>query len=225
MKTLAAFLLAGLLCIAGLPARAAGPAEVSFEGRLEPGALVIGRTAPGSRVTLDGVPLMVSANGLFALGFDRDHGPAARLVVTSAQGRSQTHALRLAPRDYAVQRIEGVAPKYVTPPPEALARIRKEAAEKAAARPSARCRVVRAEFIWPRMGEYRASSAASVSTMESPPPHYGVDVAARRGRRSSLPPMALCGWPSPVCISRAASSSSTTGRASSASSCISLASM
>src|SRR5690606_34631386 len=126
MKTLAAFLLAGLLCIAGLPAHAAGAAEVSFEGRLEPGALVIGRTAPGARVTLDGVPLMVSANGLFALGFDRDHGPAARLVVTSAQGRSQTHALRLAPRDYAVQRIEGVAPKYVTPPPEALARIRKE---------------------------------------------------------------------------------------------------
>jgi murein DD-endopeptidase MepM/ murein hydrolase activator NlpD len=183
MKTLAAFLLAGLLCIAGLPARAAGPAEVSFEGRLEPGALVIGRTAPGSRVTLDGVPLMVSANGLFALGFDRDHGPAARLVVTSAQGRSQTHALRLAPRDYAVQRIEGVAPKYVTPPPEALARIRKEAAEKAAARPSGTdAEWFAQKFIWPAHGRISGVFGSQrIYNGEPRRPHYGVDVAAPEG--------------------------------------------
>ena len=56
-----------------LPA-AAGGGDVKLEGDLVQGGLILGKTLPGSRVTLDGQAVMVSPEGRFVVGFHRDAG-------------------------------------------------------------------------------------------------------------------------------------------------------
>jgi hypothetical protein len=175
----AAFLLAGALACSTLPARA----EIALDGPVEQGALVVGHAAPGAKVMLDGTSLPVSPTGLFALGFDRDHGPKAKLEVVSPDGTRETKELAIAPRAWAIQRIEHVAPALVNPPPEAMARIRREIAEKAAARPRDTDEEWFAErFIWPARGVISGVFGSQrIYNGEPKNPHYGVDVAAPVG--------------------------------------------
>lgn len=179
MKPPAALLLAGLMSLAALPALA----DVALTGTVEQGALVVGRTEPRSTVKLDGEKLPVSADGYFAIGFDRDHGKSATLTVTSPDGKVETKVLAVAPRAWDIQRIDHVAPALVNPPEEALARIKREVAEKAAARPRDTDETWFAhKFIWPAKGIITGIFGSQrVYNGEAKNPHYGVDVAAPVG--------------------------------------------
>jgi murein DD-endopeptidase MepM/ murein hydrolase activator NlpD len=165
--------------LAALPARA----DVSLKGTIEQGALVVGKTEPHARVTLDGDRIMVSSNGYFAIGFDRDHGKSAKLVVATPDGKTETKNLVVASRAWAIQSIKGVAPKYVTPPPEEIARIKREQALKAASRPRDTDEEWFAEkFIWPAKGPISGVFGSQrIFNGEPRNPHYGVDVAAPAG--------------------------------------------
>ncbi|MCE9648646.1 MAG: M23 family metallopeptidase [Parvibaculum sp.] len=178
MTRRAVFALAVAACLAVAPARA----EVTLKGPVEQGALVIGKTEPGARVTLDGESVMVSRRGYFAIGFDRDHGPRARLVVASPGG-TETKDLKIAPRAWNVQSITGIAPKYVTPPPEQIERIKREQALKRAARPRDTDEDWFAgQFIWPSKGPISGVFGSQrIFNGEPRNPHYGVDVAAPKG--------------------------------------------
>jgi murein DD-endopeptidase MepM/ murein hydrolase activator NlpD len=167
------------LCLAGTVARA----DVTLKGAVEQGALVVGQTVAKAKVTLDGAPVMVSPRGRFAIGFDRDHGPTARLVVTTPDGKVETRTLDVAPRDWNIQSITGVEPKYVTPPPETLARIKRERALKMAARPCDTDEDWFAEdFIWPAKGPISGIFGSQrIFNGEKRNPHFGVDVAAPEG--------------------------------------------
>ncbi len=158
-------------------------AETSFTGAPAQGSLVVGRTEPGAKATLDGEALMVSAAGLFSLGFDRDHGARAELKVTTPDGRTETRELAVARRQWALQRIDGIAPALVTPPAEALARIARERAEKTAAKPRDTDETWFAgPFIWPAKGVISGVFGSQrVYNGEPKNPHYGVDVAAPVG--------------------------------------------
>lgn len=179
MKRIAALAVALAASLAILPARA----DVSLKGPLQQGAIVVGKTEPGARVTLDGDALIVSEHGLFAIGFDRDHGAKATLVVTSPSGQTETKNLAIAPRAWNVQSIKGMAPKYVTPPPEQIARIKREQALKAASRPRDTNEEWFAEkFIWPSSGPISGVFGSQrIFNGEPRNPHYGVDVAAPKG--------------------------------------------
>lgn len=167
------------LCLAGTVARA----DVTLKGAVEQGALVVGQTVAKAKVTLDGAPVMVSPRGRFAIGFDRDHGPTARLVVTTPDGKVETRTLDVAPRDWNIQSITGVESKYVTPPPETLARIKRERALKMAARPCDTDEDWFAEdFIWPAKGPISGIFGSQrIFNGEKRNPHFGVDVAAPEG--------------------------------------------
>lgn len=157
--------------------------NLELQGPMEQGSLVIGMAVPGARATLDGAALPVAENGLFAFGFDRDHGPAARLAITYPDGTSFEHLLEIAPREWAIQRIDGLPQKYVTPPPETLARIAREREMKTAAR------AVRVDdtwfaqpFVWPATGPISGVFGSQrIYNGEPRRPHYGVDVAAPTG--------------------------------------------
>src|SRR5690606_12705928 len=110
MKSLA--LLAAALLLAGA-AWAAEPL-LELQGRMEQGGLIIARTAPGAEATLDGTALDMDAEGNFAFGFDRDHGKQARLTLRYPDGSSVERMLDIAPRDWKIQRVEGVPQKFVT---------------------------------------------------------------------------------------------------------------
>ncbi len=158
-------------------------ARVDLRGTLEQGAVIVGDVEPGAKVSLDGKSVMVSPDGLFVMGFGRDAGSKAILKVTHADGRTETRSLAIAKRDYEIQRINGVARKYVTPPPDVLKRIARERKLKAAARPDDTPDAYFAEkFEWPAKGVISGVYGSQRIFNGKPRrPHFGVDVAAPTG--------------------------------------------
>lgn len=185
MKLTFALVIGLAASLAALPACA----DVVLKGPLEQGSLIVGKTDPGASVTLDGDQIMVSRHGYFALGFDRDHGPKAKLTVTTPGGTTETKNLAIAPRDWKVQRISGIAPKYVTPPKEQIERIKREQALKRATRPRNTDEDWFAgKFVWPSTGPISGVFGSQrIFNGEPRNPHYGVDVAAPTGAKVIAP--------------------------------------
>jgi murein DD-endopeptidase MepM/ murein hydrolase activator NlpD len=158
---------------------AASPAAaLELRGALTQGGMAIGQVAPGAEVALDGRPIRVSPEGLFVIGFGRDHKPAARLTVNG-----EAHELAIAPRSWDVQRIDGLPPATVTPDEAQLARIRAEAARVREARSADSPLSGFAQgFIWPTEGRISGVFGSQrILNGEPRQPHYGVDVAAPTG--------------------------------------------
>jgi len=142
------------------------------------GALLRGQASPGARVSLDGRALRVSPTGRFVLGFGRDHGPAARLVVDG-----QAQSLVVAPRAWDIQSITGLPPAMVTPDAAALARITAERERLAAARAiDSAAEDFAAPLVWPARGRI-SGIFGSQRVLNGQPrqPHYGLDVAGPVG--------------------------------------------
>src|SRR3546814_3553512 len=109
-------------------------AELTLKGAFVQGGLVFGQSVPGSTATLDGQPLRTTADGRFIFGFGRDAPETATLQVTAPDGTAETRTLTVDRREYRIQRIDGIAKEYVSPPEAVLARIRADAEAAAAAR-------------------------------------------------------------------------------------------
>jgi murein DD-endopeptidase MepM/ murein hydrolase activator NlpD len=179
LTSLVGALLLALLAISD-PALAG---SVQLDGSLTQGGLVVGRTAPGSRVELDGRHVRLSDDGVFLMGFGRDAPAHARLLVTSPGGRSESRDLHIAARSYKVQRIDGLPPSKVTPSEEDMVRIRKEIAvvKKARSRDDPRTDFLTG-FRWPAKGRISGVYGSQrVLNGEPRRPHFGVDIAAPVG--------------------------------------------
>ncbi len=186
-SALLALALGTLLALATLPAAPA--AALELRGQAIQGGLVYGQVAPGSRLRLDGRAVRVSPEGRFVLGFGRDAAPSATLRVTRPDGQSATHSLTVVQRDYAVQRIDGLAQEMVSPPEDVWARIKADAAQVRAARGH--------DSALPHFaGPFRAPVEGVVTgvygsqrILNGKPrqPHYGVDVAAPAGTPVTAP--------------------------------------
>jgi murein DD-endopeptidase MepM/ murein hydrolase activator NlpD len=158
-------------------------AEVRLEGQFQQGGLVHGHTEPGTTVTLNGRHVRLTAAGDFIFGFGWDAPAEAMLEVVLTDGTREQRTLRVAKRKYAVQRIDGLPKKMVTPPPEVLARIQAENARIAQARAADAPRPLYATgFIWPVTGPVTGVFGSQrILNGEPRQPHFGVDVAAPEG--------------------------------------------
>jgi len=158
-------------------------AETTLEGRAVQGGLMTGRTEPGARVTLDGRPVRVSADGVFVFGFTRDFAPQATLSVAGPDGSVERRVLDVARRDYDIQRIDGLPKKMVTPPDDVLARIRREIAEVKAARAhDTDAPMFLTGWQWPAVGPISGVYGSQrVLNGEPRRPHFGIDIAVPRG--------------------------------------------
>ncbi len=166
----------------------AGP-WVEILGRPVPGALLVGRTTPGSRVRLDGRGLRVAADGRFVFGFGRDATGEHLLEIVGPDGRVRTKPLRLAPRRYPVERVDGLPAKTVTLPPEWHERRAREIARIRAARAVVSDRRDwRAGFRMPTEGRI-SGVYGSQRILNGRPrsPHFGLDVAAPEGTPVAAP--------------------------------------
>lgn len=172
-------LLAGFLLLS-FPAFAD---TLELSGNMVQGGLAVGRTLPGAKVSLDGMALDVDADGIFAIGFDRDQKPAATLRVVYPDGGTETRALAIAQREWQIQRVEGVPQKYVSPPPDAMAAIARATKLKEEARKTrAGGSWFAQDFIWPATGPISGVFGSQRYYNGEPRrPHYGVDVAAPTG--------------------------------------------
>lgn len=171
------------LLLAGLFAAPPPALAVELRGEVSQGGLVTGKAEPGTRVSLDGRALRVSPEGHFAFGFGRDHAPEARLAIRHPDGRREERILAVAQRSYQEQRISGLPPRMVTPPPETLERIRREQALIAAARAHDTPEpMFAAGFAWPVIGPISGVfGSRRILNGEPRRPHFGVDVAMPTG--------------------------------------------
>ena len=158
--------------------------SLSLKGELAQGGLVFGETLPGASATLDGEPVMVSDEGLFILGFGRDHGKSALLVVHHADGSVVRRALEIADREFPVDRIDGLDQSKVSGFTEAqLKKIAVDKDKKAAARETTDATPYWARgFAWPVTGRISGVFGSQrILNGEAKTPHSGVDVAAATG--------------------------------------------
>jgi murein DD-endopeptidase MepM/ murein hydrolase activator NlpD len=175
-----------LSAVALLLLAVASPASaraVTLRGASIQGGLMFGETAPGSRVRLDDRELMVSAGGHFVIGFDRDETGTRQLRITGPDGVEEWVELAVAKRQFAIERVDGLPPATVTPDPDALERIRNEAALVSAARSRLDPRAdYTSGFDWPASGRISGVYGSQrILNGEPRRPHYGLDIAAPEG--------------------------------------------
>ena len=159
------------------------PSRVSLQGEAIQGGIIVGQTEPNTKIILDGEPLMVSAQGRFVFGFDRDREGAAHIDIEYPDETRESLLIDVAERTYDEQRIEGVPSKYVSPSAEQMAKIARDRTVKAGARPRDTDADWFAEpFIWPVKGIITGTFGLQRFFNGEPRrPHYGVDVAASTG--------------------------------------------
>jgi murein DD-endopeptidase MepM/ murein hydrolase activator NlpD len=161
----------------------AQPARITFSGALEQGSLAIGKTDVGASVTVNDVPVRVSPQGQFAFGFEYNQTKPTKIVAKFADGNSETQSVTPKVRMYEIQRITGLPEKYVSPPPEVIARIKREGAEIAHARTRDTGESWFADGLdWPCAGIISGTwGNQRILNGEPKDPHFGVDVAAAQG--------------------------------------------
>jgi len=160
-----------------------------LEGEAIQGGLMFGHCSPGCNVTLDGHEILVSSEGRFVIGFDRDESGERTLQVREGDGSEHVTALAVAARDYDIERVDGLPPETVTPDPEALERIRREAEMVASARARRDARAdYESGFAWPASGRISGVYGSQrILNGEPRRPHYGLDIAVPTGTPVQAP--------------------------------------
>lgn len=159
------------------------PAEV------QQGAMVIGRTMAANRVEVGGRALRLADDGRFVFGIGRDQTEPVRVEIVWFDGVRETLQVQVSPRDWPVERIDGVPPSTVDPPPAIAERIAREQARVSEARTRDDARSDYAQsFVWPvegrisgRFGHQRVYNGTPKS------PHSGMDIAAADGTPAKAP--------------------------------------
>ncbi|AXK72262.1 M23 family peptidase [Lysobacter sp. TY2-98] len=168
---------------------AAKRVQVQMPASASQGALVIGRTTPGAHVHYAGRDVRVAPDGHFAIGIARDASGVVPVSVDAAGFAPTTAKLAITPRDWPIERIAGVPPATVNPPPEIAARIQAEQARVSAVRTRDDERLdFLQRFQWPvqgrisgRFGNQRIYNGSAGA------PHSGMDIAAAQGTPIQAP--------------------------------------
>jgi len=156
---------------------------LELKGHLTQGGLVTGQLDNAKSVSLNGKSLKLAANGLFVFGFGRDAKPVHTLSWVDKTGKGHSQDLVITLRDYDIDKITGVAKKYVSPPKAVSERISREAIAVRKAR------AVNSDleyFLQPvlRPAKGRISGVyGSQRYFNGEPrrPHFGLDIANKTG--------------------------------------------
>lgn len=155
----------------------------SVTGSMEQASLALGQAPAGSLVALDGRPLHASADGRFVFGFGPEQTSASLISVRYPDGSGDSRSYKPSPRQYPVERVNGLPQNTVTPPATVLARIESEAAAVYLARLTDSDG---SDFLngldWPANGiESGQFGSQRIDNGIAMTPHYGVDIAAPEG--------------------------------------------
>ncbi len=171
------------------------PARTSVVPTSAPqGGLVIGRTSPDAVVEFAGRQLHVTAYGSFVFGIGRDETGPLLVRITQPGDSALAYRIAVTPRDWPIERIAGVPPSTINPPPAIATRIAREQAEVSAARARDDARADFAQtFIWPvqgrisgRFGNQRIYMLPDGSGSPKSA-HSGMDIAAADGTPVKAP--------------------------------------
>ncbi|WP_144208987.1 M23 family metallopeptidase [Shewanella donghaensis] len=158
-------------------------AAINLQGKLEQGALVRGSVPAGSSVKLDDQVVKVNKDGQFAIGFAREGNTEQMLAVTYPDGLTEFKPLKIATREYKIDRVTGISKKIMKPDPVAQARAAQDSKQTRSARNTfSEQSAFMQDFIWPVTGRISGVYGSQrVYNGKPGNPHYGVDVARPTG--------------------------------------------
>ena len=177
-----------------LVAAAATAATTDLPTTMSQGALVIAHAPPGTAVRVNGKPVHVGADGVFVFGAGRDEqGP----LTVDVGGR--VTRVSVTPRDWPIERVEGVPPKTVNPPPAIAARIEREQSLVVAARNRDDAREdFDHGFIWPVTGRISGRFGNQrIYNGDPKAPHSGMDIAVPEGTPVKAPAAGIVTFANP----------------------------
>lgn len=163
---------------------APAPIALDCAGSFAQGGVVVCRTEIRALVVVDEVVAgNADSEGWFVAGFDRDSAATSTIEVRGAGG-TKAQVFSIAPRQWSVQRVDGLPPETVTPTdPQVLARIARETEIKNKARElRAPLHGWNDAFLWPTQGRM-SGPWGNQRVLNGVPktPHYGIDIAAPIG--------------------------------------------
>ena len=100
---------------------------VTFDGEFKQGGLLIGQVQEGQTVIYQGKTLNLTINNQFLLGLGRNAPTTTSITINSKDKEPETITLKIAARQYNIQKIEGVPAKTVSPLASDLQRIKQDA--------------------------------------------------------------------------------------------------
>ena len=156
---------------------------VEFLGKFKQGSFILGKTNPKSKVIIDNRKIRVSKDGYFAFGLDRDRKNNV-IIKIKENGKLKTFEKKVFKREYKIQRIDGLPPKHVTPPPEVFERIKKDNKLIGDARSiNTTYDFFKEKFIYPIDKYIITGVYGSQRILNGKPrrPHYGIDFHAPEG--------------------------------------------
>ncbi|MEI5638636.1 MULTISPECIES: M23 family metallopeptidase [unclassified Pseudoalteromonas] len=174
LKTLTATLLVSLsFCSLAL----------ELKGNLTQGGLVMGQLPNATAVHFNDKPLKLSEQGDFVFGFGRDAKLTHTLSWKNKNGEHSSKDIVITKRQYDIDKITGVAKKYVSPPKAVLQRIRTEAQAVSKARQH------NSDFLFFKEPVYRPAvgrisgvyGSQRYFNGEPRRPHFGLDIANKTG--------------------------------------------
>jgi murein DD-endopeptidase MepM/ murein hydrolase activator NlpD len=162
---------------------------IVFPRSISQGAMVVGKVPAGSKVRYGGRDLRVTPYGSVVFGVGRDEAGPLNVQVQAPNAPARELSIAVTPRDWPVERINGVPPATVNPPKAIAERIEREQARVVAVRARDDARTGFAQtFTWPvqgrisgRFGNQRVYNGTPKS------PHSGMDLAAPNGTPVKAP--------------------------------------
>ena len=152
---------------------------LEFQGKFEQGSFILGKTDPKSKIQIDSKKVRVSKDGFFAFGLDRDRKNDVVILINNKKIIKKVFK-----REYKIQRIDGLPPKQVTPPPEVYERIKKDNTLIGKARSlNTPYDFFKDKFIYPIDKYIITGVYGSQRILNGKPrrPHYGIDFHAPEG--------------------------------------------
>ena len=157
--------------------------SIEFKGEFKQGSFILGKTSPENKISIDDRNIRVSKDGYFAFGLDRDRKNDV-IINIKKNGDSEKIIKKVFKREYKIQRIDGLPPKQVTPPPEVYERIKKDNILIGKARSiDTAFDFFKKKFIYPIDKYIITGVYGSQRILNGKPrrPHYGIDFHAPEG--------------------------------------------
>jgi murein DD-endopeptidase MepM/ murein hydrolase activator NlpD len=150
---------------------------------MEQGGLMVGKTLPQNKVSLNDKEIAVTPNGDYVFGFSRDDKQSYQLVITSVNGDRVTKTFKPNSREYNIQRIEGIKKSIMQPNPKSVARAKQDSKQVKAARTIASELDFFAKGFIPPIKGIITGVYGSQRVYNGVPknPHFGLDYAGKTG--------------------------------------------
>ena len=166
-------------------------AKTTIKGDIIAGGIILVNTFPGASARLDGNDILVSDQGIFIIGFQRDPNPIQVLEIIHENKLKDKIILNVTKRTYNIQRINGIEKEKVDPPKSFLDRIY---LERKSVKESRNKAILIEELFYNNGFNVPATGPISgvygsqrILNGKAKSPHYGIDIALPEGDRVFAP--------------------------------------